>query len=125
MTNTARCVVVALLACACLASSAQPARDPFATADEAAGSVRGYAVDDYTVHGILMMENGSRGGPKNTAQDTTQDTALAALRTPAGDFRVVRAGDFVGREGAEVARITAAGVYVRTASGEHRLPDVF
>ncbi len=121
MTNTARSVVVALLACACLASSAQPARDPFATADEAAGSVRGYAVDDYTVHGILMMENGSRGDPKNTAQDT----ALAALRTPAGDFRVVRAGDFVGREGAEVARITAAGVYVRTASGEHRLPDVF
>ena len=128
--NTVRPVVAALLTCVFLTAWAQPARDPFAADDEAAGSgsLRGYAVDDYEVHGILIMQNAPQRGPKSapgTARDTSRAGALAALRTPAGDFRVVRAGDSIGRDSVEVVRITADGVYVRTASGERRLPNVF
>lgn len=116
--KTARPVAAALLACVFLTSWAQPARDPFAAGDETAhsGSLRGYAVDDYEVHGILIMQNAPQRAPQS---------ALAALRTPAGDFRVVRAGDTIGRDEVEVVKITADGVVVRTASGERRLPDVF
>lgn len=128
--STARPVVAVLLACAFLTSWAQPARDPFAADDETAhsGSLRGYAVDDYEVHGILIMQNAPRHAPKSApgpARGTSGNGALAALRTPAGDFRVVRAGDTIGRDAVEVVKITADGVYVRTASGERRLPNVF
>jgi len=134
MTNTARPVVAALLACVFLTSWAQPARDPFAAGDETAHSdpLRGYAVDDYEVHGILLMQSAPQNAPRRGAQSapgtapgTSRTGALAALRTPAGDFRVVRAGDTIGRDQAEVVKITADGVYVRTASGERRLPNVF
>jgi len=129
-TNAARPVVAALLACVFLTSWAQPARDPFAASDETAhsDSLRGYAVDDYEVHGILIMQNAPPGGLQSASgasRATSRNGALAALRTPAGDFRVVRAGDTIGRDEAEVVKITADGVVVRTASGERRLPDVF
>jgi len=129
-TNAARTVVAALLACVFLTSWAQSARDPFAADDETAhsGPLRGYAVDDYEVHGILIMQNAAQNDPESapaTSPGTSRTGALAALRTPAGDFRVVRAGDTIGRDEAEVVKITADGVVVRTASGERRLPDVF
>lgn len=102
---------VALLACACGgALQAQPARDPFAAAEAPpADALRGYAVGRYTVHGVLLL----RGH------------ALAALQTPGGEFHVVRVGDTIGRDGGEVARITEAGVHVRTAAGIRSLPVAF
>ena len=108
--NAPRFVCVALLVCACCFSQAQPARDPF-VADQPppADALRGYAVERYTVHGVLLL----RGH------------ALAALKTPGDEFHIVRVGDVVGRAGDKVARITAAGVDLRTATGAHRLPNAF
>lgn len=108
--NAPRFVCVALLVCACCCPQAQPARDPFVAADPPpAEDARGDAPERYVVHGILLL----RGH------------ALAALKTPAGEFRIVRAGDALGGAGDKVARITAAGVHVRTATGVRRLPDTF
>ncbi len=106
-----RLVCVALLACACDDPlRAQPARDPF-VADEPppAAAPRGYALERYTVRGVLLL----RGH------------ALAALQTPDGEFHVVRVGDTIGRDRGEVARITEAGVDVRTAGGIRPLPAAF
>ena len=110
-----RPVCVALLACVCYSLYAQPARDPFAAAEPPpaklppADGLRGHAVERYAVHGVLLL----RGH------------ALAALRAPGGEFHIVRVGDAVGRAGDKVARITAAGVHLRTAGGDYRLPNAF
>ena len=109
--NAPRFVCIVLLACVCCISQAQPARDPFAPATEPppAANARADAPGHHVVHGILLL----RGH------------ALAALQTPAGAFRIVRVGDRLESAGAEVVRITAAGVHVRTATGVRRLPDTF
>lgn len=107
--NVSRFVCVALLVCVYCVPQAQPARDPFVAAEAPAEAPRGDAPEDYTVHGILLL----RGH------------ALAALKTPAGEFRIVGVGDVVGSAGDKVARITVAGVHVRTATGIQRLPDTF
>ena len=107
--NAPRFVCVALLACACSASQAQSARDPFVADEPTAEAAREHALERYTVHGIVLL----RGH------------ALAALKTPAGEFRIVGVGDKIGRAADKVVRITAAGVEVRTADGVRRLPDVF
>ena len=107
--NVTRFVCVALLACVCSAPQAQPARDPFVADEPSAEAAREHAPEYYTVHGIVLL----RGH------------ALAALKTPAGEFRIVGVGDTVGRAADKVVRITAAGVEVRTADGVRRLPDTF